>query len=78
MNHKINNKKHHTRSNVCIDINKPNYILSQDLSLLNCAANPNLKLTVMPKQMSRHKLLMAWFCKMANSVMGTNGKLLEY
>ncbi len=33
---------------------------------------------VTPKQMSHRKLPMMWFCEMANSVLGNNGKLLEY
>jgi hypothetical protein len=36
------------------------------------------KFTVMPKRMSMRRLLMAWFCEMANSVIGEGGKLLEY
>ncbi len=33
---------------------------------------------VMPQQMSMRHLLKAWFCEMANSVIGEGGKLLEY
>ncbi len=36
------------------------------------------KFTVMPQQMSMQRLSMAWFCEMANSVIGEGGKLLEY
>jgi hypothetical protein len=65
----------------CIDIYCPEYTLSEDLGLLNYTLNPTkpmAKFTVTPKQMSMRRLLMAWFCEMANSVIGEGGKLLEY
>jgi hypothetical protein len=65
----------------CIDIYKPEYILSEDLGLLNYISTqpnpkPNFKLT--PHQMSMRRLPMAWFCEMANVVIGEGGELLEY
>ncbi len=65
----------------CVDIYRPEYTLSEDLGLLNYTSNPTkptAKFTVMPKQMSMRRLLMAWFCEMANSVIGEGGKLLKY
>jgi hypothetical protein len=61
--------------------NKPNYVVSVDLGILNYTETPKptgTTFTVMPKQMSQCKLPMKWLCKMANSVMGANGELLEY
>jgi hypothetical protein len=66
---------------VCVDIYHLEYILSEDLSLLNYTSNPTkprAKFTVMPQQMSMWHLPMTWFCKMANSVIGESGELLEY
>jgi hypothetical protein len=65
----------------CADIYKPNYIISTDLGILNYTETPKLTgttYTVMPKQMSQCKLPVKWLCKMANSVMGVYGELLEY
>jgi hypothetical protein len=65
----------------CIDIYCQEYTLSEDLGLLNYTSNPTKpteKFTVMPQQTSMRRLLMAWFCEMANSVIGEGGKLLEY
>ncbi len=65
----------------CVDIYHLEYTLSEDLSLLNYTSNPNKpmeKFTVTPQQMSMQHLPMAWFCEMANSVIGEGGKLLEY
>ena len=65
----------------CVDIDKPNYIVSADLGILNYTKTPKptrTTFTVMPKQMSQRKLPMKWLCKMANSVVGANGELLEY
>ncbi len=65
----------------CVDIYKPNYVVSVDLGILNYAKTPKpagTTFTVMPKQMSQCKLPIKWLCKMANSVMGVNGELLEY
>ena len=47
-------------------------------AMLSCIDLTNPKFTVTPEQMSRRKLPMAWFCEMANSVIGANGELLEY
>ena len=47
-------------------------------AMLSCIDLTNPKFTVTPEQMSRRRLPMAWFCEMANSVIGTNGELLEY
>jgi hypothetical protein len=66
---------------VCVDIYRPQYILSEDLDLLNYTSNPpkpTAKFTVLPQQMSMRHLLMAWFCEMPNSVIGEDGKLLKY
>ncbi len=65
----------------CVDINCLEYTLSEDLGLLNYTSNPTKpteKFMVMPQQMSMRRLPMAWFCEMANSVIGEGGKLLEY
>ncbi len=65
----------------CVDIYRPQYTLSEDLGLLNYTLNPTKpkeKFTVTPKHMSIRHLPMAWFCEMANSVIGEGGKLLKY
>ncbi len=65
----------------CVEIYCPECTLSEDLGLLNYTSNPTkpmAKFTVMPQQMSMQHLLMAWFCEMANSVIGECGELLEY
>jgi hypothetical protein len=65
----------------CVDIYCPEYILSEDLSLLTYTLNPTkprAKFMVRPQQMSMWHLPMTWFCEMANSVIGEGGKLLEY
>ncbi len=65
----------------CVDIYKPTYVVSADLGILNYTKTPKptgTTITVMPKQMSQCKLPMKGLCKMANSVMGANGELLEY
>jgi hypothetical protein len=65
----------------CVGIYHLEYTLSEDLGLLKFTSNPTrpmAKFTVMPQQMSMRGLLMAWFCEMANSVIGEGGKLLEY
>jgi hypothetical protein len=46
-------------------------------AMLSCIDITNPTFVVTPKQLSQHKLPVTWFCKMANSVLGTNGKLLE-
>ncbi len=45
------------------------------MSCINLAS-PKFEITA--KQTSRQKLPMAWFCEMANSVIGANVELLEY
>ncbi len=65
----------------CIAINYLEYTLSEDLGLLNYTSNPTkptAKFTVTPQQMSMRRLPMAWFCEMANSVIGEGDKLLKY
>jgi hypothetical protein len=65
----------------CVDIYKPQYVVSADLGILNYTQTPKLTgttYTVTPKQMSQCKLPMKWLCKMANSVLGVNGELLKY
>jgi hypothetical protein len=65
----------------CVDIYKPNYAISVDLGILNYTKPPKptgTTFTVSPKQKSQRKLPMKWLCKMANSVMGVDGELLEY
>ncbi len=65
----------------CVDTNKPHYVVSADLGILNYTRTPKLtgsSYTVSPMQMAQFKLPMKWLCKMANSVMGVNGELLEY
>ncbi len=65
----------------CVDIYKPQYVLSRDLGILNFAETPNRKgppINVSPLQMLQRKLPMTWFFKMANSVIEDNGELLEY
>jgi hypothetical protein len=66
---------------VCVDIYKPEYILSEDLGLLNYTStppNPKPSFKVMLHQKSMRRLPMTWFCEMANSVIGEGGELLEY
>jgi len=65
----------------CVEIYCPECTLSEDLGLLNYTSNPSkptAKFTAMPQQVSMRRLLMAWFCEMANSVIGEGGELLEY
>ncbi len=60
----------------CVNISKPMYIASQDLSLLNYREKPTFKIST--KQLLTRKIPMKWFCEMANSVLGEKGKLLKY
>ena len=49
-----------------IDIYKPEYILSEDLGLLNYTStppNPKPSFKVTPHQMSMRRLPMIWFCE---------------
>jgi hypothetical protein len=65
----------------CVDIYRPENTISKDLGLLNYTLNPSkpmAKFTVRPQQMSIQCLPMAWFCEMANSVIGEGSKLQEY
>jgi hypothetical protein len=64
----------------CMDIYKPQYVLSSDLSILNFVATVPTGTThmVTPQQMLVRRIPMTWFRKMANSVIGDKGELLEY
>ena len=65
----------------CIDIYKPEYIVSEDLGLLNFAAAPPTSkptFTATPQQLSIRRFPMTWFCEMANAVIGEGGELMEY
>jgi len=63
----------------CVDVTQPNYIASEDLGLLNFAStNTKTTFEITPQQLSSRRLPMAWFCEMANAVIGDNGELLEY
>jgi hypothetical protein len=64
----------------CVDIYKPEYVVSPDLGILNFAATvpTGKKYTVTPQQMAARRIPMSWFCEMANAVVGDNGELLEY
>jgi len=65
----------------CIDTYKPEYILSEDLGLLNYATTPTKPMKtikVTPHQMSMRRIPMTWFCEMAHAVIGEGGELLEY
>ena len=63
----------------CVDVTQPNYIASEDLGLLNFAStNTKTTFEITPQQLSMRRLPMAWFCEMANAVIGDNGELLEY
>ena len=65
----------------CVDIYKPQYVLSADLGILNFAATPKLTgttYTVTPQQMLTRRIPLNWICEMANSVIGENGEHLEY
>jgi hypothetical protein len=53
----------------CANIYRPEYILSEDLGILNYTSNPTkprAKFTVTPQQMSMRRLPMTWFCEMAS------------
>jgi len=74
MHHQI--PKHNAGKLLCVDIYKPQYVLSEDLGILNFANTPNLAgalYKVTPNQKSQHKLLMTWLCEI-----GDNGELQEY
>ncbi len=65
----------------CVNIYHLEYTLSEDLGLLNYTSNPTkptAKFMVMPQQMSMQRLPMAWFCEMANLVIGEGSKQLKY
>ncbi len=63
-----------------MDIYKPQYVVSSDLGILNYVATVPMGTThmVTPQQMLVHRIPMTWCREMANSVIGDNGKLLEY
>jgi len=63
----------------CVDVTQLNYIASEDLGLLNFASTKTkTTFEITPQQLSMRRLPMAWFCEMANVVIGDNGELLEY
>jgi hypothetical protein len=65
----------------CVDVYKPQYIVSMDLGTLTYTKTTELTgttYTVTTKQMAQRKLSMKWLCQMANSALGVNGELLEY
>ncbi len=65
----------------CVDIYRLEYILSEDLDILNYTSNPTkprAKFMVTSQQMSTRCLPMTWLCEMANSVIGEGGELPEY
>ncbi len=47
-------------------------------AMLSCIDLTHPTFVITPKQMSRRKLPMTWFCKMANLVLVNDGKLLEH
>ena len=47
-------------------------------AMLSCIDVTHPTFAITPEQTSHCKLPMTWFCEMANSVLGTNGELLEY
>jgi hypothetical protein len=63
-----------------MDIYKPQYVVSPDLGILNyvTTAPTGTTHTVTPQQMSVRRTPMTWFRKMAKSVIGDNGEILEY
>jgi hypothetical protein len=82
MNHQIGIQKYYAGSYavMCGHIQATLCCIA-DLGILNYTKTPKLTgttYTVTPKQMAQCKLPMKWLCKMANSVMGVNGELLEY
>ncbi len=65
----------------CVNIYKPHYVIFADLGILNYTKTPKLTgttYTITPQQMAQCKLPIKWLSKMANSVMGVNGELLDY
>jgi len=63
---------------VCVDISKPTYVVSQDLGMLNYTETKKPVFEIAAKQLSSRRILMMWLCKMANSVLGEKGELLDY
>jgi hypothetical protein len=63
----------------CLDIYKPQYVVSPDLGILNyvAIAPTGTTHTVTLQQMLVRRIPMTWFRKTANSVIGDNGELLE-
>jgi len=47
-------------------------------AMLVCINTTKPSFELSAQQMASRKLLMTWICKMANSVLGENGELLEY
>jgi hypothetical protein len=60
----------------CVDITNPTYIVSRDLGILDYREKPTIKPSA--QKMASQQFPMTWLCEMANSVIGENGKLLEY
>jgi hypothetical protein len=60
----------------CMDIYKPQYVVSSDLGILNFVATVPTGMThmVTPQQMSVRRIPMTWFREMANSVIVDNGE----
>jgi hypothetical protein len=59
---------------------QPQYVMSPDLGILNYVATAptGTMHTVTSQQMLVRRIPMTWFRKMANSVIGDNGEILEY
>jgi hypothetical protein len=62
----------------CVDISKPTYVVSQDFGMLNYTETRKPVFEIAAKQLSSRRIPMTWLCKMANSVLGEKGELLEY
>jgi hypothetical protein len=64
----------------CMDVYKPQYVVSPDLGTLNYVATAPMGMMhmVTPQQMLVRRIPMTWFQEMANSVIGDNGEILEY
>jgi hypothetical protein len=64
----------------CMDIYKPQYVVSSDLGILNFVTTvpTGTMHMVTPQQMLVRRIPMTWFYEMANSVIRDKGELLEY
>jgi hypothetical protein len=47
-------------------------------AMLACIDITNPKFELLAAKLSSQRILMTWFCEMANSVIGEQGELLEY